>query len=112
MAKAPRIMGTLLLLFTAGCASPPMYFGNPIPADRLGSLVMGKSTDANIRAALGPPDGYGMWRNSREDAPKDLRVYEYERQTSTQANVAMLLVFERNGIYQGHFWFGADDLLK
>jgi len=110
MAKIQWIIGMLLL--TAGCASPPMYFGNPIPVDRLANLVVAKSTDAEMRAALGPPSGYGMWRNSGEDAAEELRVYEYERQTSTQASVTMLLVFERDGIYQGHFWFGADDLLK
>ena len=113
MKKQRLGLAGLLILTVVGCANPPpIYLGSPIETDRLSGLVVGKSTESEVRTALGTPTGQGVWRNSPGDAPMDLRVYEYDRMNGEQVNVSILVVFLQKGTYQGHFWFGADELLK
>ncbi len=103
----------LVMLLVMGCSNqPPIYLGSPIRTDRLADLVVGKSTENDIRAALGPPLGQGAWRNSAKEVTQNLRVYEYDRINNDQVNVEILLVMVKNGVYQGHFWFGADELVQ
>jgi hypothetical protein len=113
MGKQILGLASLLMLMLVGCSNPPpIYLGSPIETDRLSGLVIGKSSEDDVRTALGTPTGQGVWRNTPSEAPMDLRVYEYDRLNGEQVSVSILVVFLQKGTYQGHFWFGADELIK
>lgn len=100
-------LGTL-----AGCASE-FRFGNPPRVDRLAALKPGVSTQADILTQLGEPRGRGAMRMESEFPKQEIMYYEFtEANVSGRSRLKMLLVFVRDGKYDGHLWFSNDLLLK
>lgn len=89
-----------------------MALGPPIATQRLADLKVGVSSEKDVITALGAPAGRGMWRWAGEERPLELRVYERMRMKSNELDVSILIVFLKNGIYAGHYWFAANPLLQ
>lgn len=102
----------LAVLFLSACAGPSMTIGRPIATQRLAELMAGVSSEKEVLAALGEPTGRGMWRWAGEQRPLDLCVYDFQRRHSSELEMAILIVFLKDGTYVGHYWFGANPLLQ
>jgi len=109
-----RFAVALVVLMLAGaCTAQTVHIpGTTPPVEALTALEYRKSTAAQVRSALGEPSGYGMMRHS-PDVPL-ARVWYYERVLvkGDQIRLHILLVYLHDEIYQGHFWFAADELYK
>lgn len=111
----PRLMYRMaivgVVLGLAACTLPPMEAGNLPPPSKLSSLVSGKSTTADVRAALGEPRGFGA-AHYRPDLPQHTVWYYEKLQTKgDQVGVSILLVMFRKDQYDGYLWFKGKQLL-
>ena len=97
-----------------GCAMSLEYGRWPDPG-RLAELRLGQSDSAEVLRLLGQPTGKGKGR--MPDFPDTATVWSYEDQrvvasTASEVEINLLMVFLKDGIYQGHFWFEADDEMQ
>ena len=111
-----RILKVLLMVVCvtlAACAQSVTYGAKP-QTDRLSMLVRVKSTAADVLRALGEPRGRGAARLADEpnSARRDVLFYEYVQSNGSTVNLKMLMVFMRDGTYDGHFWFSSVDAMK
>lgn len=106
--KIYGLFSLILIILVSGC-SMTMEYGNWPNVDNLSLLRLGESTSSEITSALGEPTGYG--KGYMPDFPGTATVwsYEYQKISGNEADVSILLVFLRDGVYQGHFWFDAKD---
>lgn len=101
-----------LVAIVTGCAMTLEYGRWPDPG-QLAKLRLGHSDSEEIRRLLGEPTGKGEGR--MPDFPDTATVWSYEYQrvsastTASEVEINLLMVFLKDGIYQGHFWFEADD---
>ena len=105
------LAGLAFLVVLAGCSLPPFSVGRPAPTQNLESLSPGVSSEADVRAALGEPRGYGATRHSPYFPKLDIWYYEYVQGKREQISLNILLVYFRGPTYQGHFWFAAKELV-
>jgi len=120
---AARACLTLLaVLYLSGCTSLLMVSGDAPRTDALAGFVSGKTTAAEVRAALGLPRGVGLMRH-REDL-KHRKIWFYEqmqtridpvpgRQDFPMELHVLLVYFDEDGkVYDGYWWFRGRSLLK
>jgi hypothetical protein len=100
------------LLLAVGCAAPVIKLGKPPPTERLSQLKVAVSTAADVRAALGEPQGKGAARLPQTGL-QDLWLYEYDEVEGVTVRLRMLMVFvdRDSGRYGGHLWFSSGQLL-
>jgi len=103
-----------LVFIFAGCAMTLEYGRWPEPT-QLDKLQLGQSDSTEILQLLGEPTGKGMGR--MPDFPDTATVWSYEYQrvsgaTTSEVEINLLLIFLKDGVYQGHFWFEADDEMQ
>jgi hypothetical protein len=101
-----------LLVLAAGCSVPPITIGYQAPIGSLDRLVSGKSSAANVRAALGEPRGHGAARYTKDQPLRKVWFYEFIQMKGTQIGINILLVFFQDDRYDGYLWFSAKELLK
>jgi len=101
-----------LLVLAAGCSMPPITIGYRAPIGSLDRLVSGKSSEANVRAALGYPLGHGAARYTKDQPLRKVWFYEFILMKGTQIGINILLVFFQDDRYDGYLWFSAKELLK
>jgi hypothetical protein len=112
-----RIALTLGLFFALGvmsCFPSTVRHGFPPQIGKLNTLTPGASTTADIVLALGQPRGDGVARFTIEPTPRQIYYYEYvEAGTySGKVELSMLVVFVRDGRYDGHLWFSSANQLQ
>jgi len=112
--RLPRLLAgaCLALALLAGCATGPSEMGRPIPVDRLARLKPGVSTQAEVLATLGEPQGRGGARLPTVPL-HDLLLYESDRMDGTNMRMKMLIVFvtRETGVYEGYLWFNSGLLI-
>lgn len=75
--------------------------------DHLEELSPGVSTAADILRLLGEPRGRGVARMTADFEPRDVWFYEQLQLKAEDQFLRMLLVFVKDGLYDGHLWYGA-----
>jgi hypothetical protein len=70
-------------------------------------LHAGKSTDKDVIAALGLPDGKGKAMLPIDKVPKELWSYYYEEGSFKDARRIFLFVFFDQDRYDGYMWFSS-----
>jgi hypothetical protein len=91
--------GALALALLSGCATGTEHFGNPLPADRIPQIEVGRSTRAEVVTLLGPPvrDPHADKGADRGDAapePVDRALYwQYREHHERFASVILLTYY-------------------
>jgi hypothetical protein len=113
MTAALKVLLMVVCITATACTQSVTYGVKP-QTDRLSTLVRGKSTAADVLLALGEPRGKGSARLAEEpnSARRDILFYEYLQSDGSTVNLKMLVVFMREGTYDGHFWFSSVDAMK
>ena len=114
MTRAVFLLLVLVMAGTAmGCFPSTLRHGFPPQTDKLTTLTPGISTNADIILALGQPRGDGVARFTSEPIPRQIYFYEYVEAGTYSGKIgfAMLLVFLRDGRYDGHMWFASTSQL-
>ncbi len=103
---------SVMLLGLASCGEVRYEMGRPFDTGMLeASLTVGQSSEADVRAALGEPDGVGRYLAPVSLEPRPMWTYYYETGTAAkQADRTMLFVLFREDRYDGYLWF-SDTLL-
>lgn len=101
----------------AGCSDVKAVGGTKPNLEALeGTLRIGESSAAEVRAALGEPTGSGMMMQPIDDSPRTMWSYYYERDRFTGAGGGdsrfetrrtFLFVFFKDGRYDGYMWFSS-----
>ena len=109
----------LKVLLMVGCitlaaCTQSVTFGAKPQTDRLSALVRGRSTAADVLLALGEPRGRGAARFADQSDParRDVLFYEFVQSGGSVVNLKMLIVFMRDGMYDGHLWFSSVDSMQ
>ena len=107
-------LGIFFSLAIMSCFPSTVRYGFPPQIGKLNTLTPGTSTSADIVLALGQPRGDGVARFSVEPTPRQIYYYEYvEAGTySGKVELSMLLIFVRDGRYDGHLWFSSANQLQ
>ncbi len=102
---------TVLLITLTACAEVRYEFGRSFDTEALeASLTVGQSGEADVREALGEPDGVGRYLAPVSLEPRAMWTYYYETGTAAKkADRTMLFVLFREEKYDGYLWF-ADTL--
>ena len=103
----PLVLATVLLVLAACGGTEEVVLGRRIATEHLADLTVGASTEGDVDRALGKPTGLGMARWPGELRAIDLRVYDFQRMKSSEADLNILIVFIKDGTYVGHYWFGS-----
>jgi len=117
-----RRLASILIAATlfAGCAAETVKRTSlPEAAGLDTDLQRGVSTKAEVLLLLGDPDGAGEFGGFHEirgiedaaSGPADLWYYEANRASMAGAmteSIKVLLVFFRDDVYEGYYWFGID----
>jgi hypothetical protein len=109
------LLGLVVIFGIAGCgASPVITSGERPRTEKLSTLVSGKSTAAEVRAALGVPRGYGLMRHRPEVKLRKIWFYEMMQSKTDQSSLYVLLVYldEKGEFYDGYFWFRGNAFLS
>jgi outer membrane protein assembly factor BamE (lipoprotein component of BamABCDE complex) len=105
--KMLHVAGFAALVLLAGCATTT---GRPYDAEAASRFMDGKTTQAQVRQALGEPetvqdrgDGTTMWAYSSSESKASLRDYvPFAGATNNTSMQALTLVFDRRGILESH----------
>lgn len=104
-----RIVVTLALIGTcvpiSGCLK--LRAGQPVNVEPLSVLVVGESSESDVRQAIGRPIGRGRSFLPLQEEPVEMWTYYYERGTLTENRRTFLFVYLEDGVYQGHLWFSS-----
>ena len=73
----------------------------------LDGLVVGQSSAAEVRAALGEPYGTGRASLPFQASAGDMWSYYYEEGTLEDDRRTFLFVYLRDGVYDGYMWFSS-----
>jgi len=89
-----------------------MKAGTPPPVERLAQLKVALSTAADVRSALGEPQGRGAVRLPQTGL-QDVWLYEYDELEGLTMHLRMLMVFvdRESARYGGYMWFSSGQLL-
>jgi len=98
------------LTLTAGCASSSS-FGVPPRVAGLTKLMVGESSPADILSVLGEPRGKGAARFPVDPELRTVWYYDYVHSEGGRTELAALIVFLREGRYEGHLWFAGSQLV-
>jgi len=103
---------TMLGVVVGGCETRAIYMGSQPRIEGLGKLVPQQSTLSGVQQTLGQPRGFGKMRHSPDLPVMDVLAYEYVRFKGDQAAISILLVYLDDGLYEGHLWFSAQELIR
>ena len=101
-------------LVTCGLGGPAaaqqtFTFGREVATAPLAQFKPGATTMADVRAALGEPRGDGIVRHNAKEPRRVIWFYEYGQirpeHGDTQTSLKIVLVFFKDGRYDGHLWF-------
>ena len=108
-----RILALLLFFFqVTGCA-PTITIGKMPKIDVLASFTPGVSSIEDIRNGLGEPHARGMSRWSIDkEIPAKIWEYQFTKASGRQIQFTLLMVFIREGHYDGHLWFSSAEETK
>ncbi len=79
--------------------------------DQLEKLTLRQSGESDVMAALGKPSGRGLSRFPDDPVLRRIWSYEYVRSAIPDVDTRILLVFFRDGRYDGYMWFSANNLI-
>lgn len=99
----------MVLMLATGCASSS-HFGTPPRVAALAQLTVGQSTSADILQVLGEPRGNGAARFPVNPELRTVWFYEYLEAEGGSSKVSALIVFVRDGRYEGYLWFSSSQL--
>jgi hypothetical protein len=104
-------VGFLAALLIGGCATS-MTIGKAPATDRLGELKWNVSTDKDVVAVLGEPQGHGATRSPTYGL-KETWLYYSAVSEGAQVRSRMLMVFldKDTHVYQGYMWVASGILL-
>jgi len=105
--KMLRALGWVALASLAGCATTT---GRPYDTAAAQTFVDGKTTQTQVRQALGEPetvqdrgDGSIMWMYSSSESKASVRDYiPFAGATNHPTMQALSLVFDRRGVLESH----------
>jgi outer membrane protein assembly factor BamE (lipoprotein component of BamABCDE complex) len=107
--KMLRVLGWVALTSLAGCATTT---GRPFDAEAASHFTDGRTTQAQVRQALGEPetmqdrgDGTSMWIYSSSKSGNDWRTYVPFAALGAHGSSAMQalsLVFDSRGMLESH----------
>jgi hypothetical protein len=114
-ALARTLLALLAVLATLGpSACATARIGARPRVEALPSLKVGQSTAADVLLAIGEPTGKGSARFQPGMPRVEAWSYEYTeiRQGlgSSDADIAIVVVFLQEGRYAGHLWFAGGPL--
>lgn len=79
----------------------------------LATLRSGVSTKAEVLAAMGiAPRGYGFTRYTADQPLRNLWSYEFMQIQGAQIGLQIVLIFFREDVYEGYFWFSAEEIAQ
>lgn len=110
MTDAARRFGRVALAMAAllwGCASP-----QPPSSDALSQLSVGVATEADVRRVLGEPTRRGRLRSGSLDALREVWTYEHTVGNEIRDERQVVLVFLRDGRYDGSLWLASMTLIE
>ena len=109
---ARAAMCCLAAVAIGGCATS-IAIGKPPATDRLAELKWNVSTEKDIVAALGEPQGHGATRTPTYGL-KDAWLYWYFESEGVHARSRMLMVFldKDKHVYQGHMWVSSGMMMS
>ncbi|HEY4092157.1 MAG TPA: outer membrane protein assembly factor BamE [Luteibacter sp.] len=101
------LISALLTLTLAGCATTT---GRPFNTEAASQFSDGKTTQAQVRSALGEPetvqdrgDGTTMWVYSSSESKASVRDYiPFAGVANNTRMQALTLVFDRRGVLESH----------
>jgi hypothetical protein len=104
--RLPRALRVLVVSVSVFGCSTSFTFGVRPNADGLAMLERGVSTPEDVRRILGEPRGRGEARLAIGHAT--IWFYEYGEATSGQSHLKHLMVFLRDGLYDGYLRLDLD----
>jgi hypothetical protein len=111
-------IGTLVAWAAAGDAGAQqtMTFGRDVATAPHAQFKPGVTTMAEVRAALGDPRGDGVARHNPKEPQRIIWFYEYgqvrPRLGDTESSLKIVLVFFKEGRYDGHLWFADKKIVS
>ena len=108
-----RILVLLVFFFqVTGCA-PTITIGKMPKIDALANFTPGVSSIEDIRNGLGEPHARGMSRWSTDkEMPAKVWEYQFTKVGGGQIQFTLLMVFIREGHYDGHLWLSSAEETK
>lgn len=106
--RSAVVLGSfVLILFVFGCGDLRHVAGRPFNVAALeDGLVVGQSSEEDVRAALRQPDGIGRYHSPTETETLVMWSYNYEHGTlPKRLDRNLLFVFFRDAKYDGYIWF-------
>lgn len=109
----PTVLALLTIPFLFGCTTIQMRIGRKPNVELLeNGLVLGKSTQEQVLAKLGPPVGGGRSRLPIDSTSRMMWTYYYEEGkidglTLVDDRRIFLFVFLEEGTYAGYLWFSS-----
>ena len=95
-----------VLVFLSGCAAQSVKTHASGEVQQLDSkLNRGQSTQADVLLFLGEPDGAGEALLPTSDDAREIWYYESHASGLSSASMKVLLVYFREGVYDGYLWF-------
>ena len=116
--RARRARGSAAMLLAclalSGCATVQVQSGDEVALAALEQLWIGESSELDIKAALGPPNGQGQAVLPFEETARSVWSYHFEqgllRKGKFESQRLELLVFVKDGRYDGYLWFSTVPL--
>ena len=98
------------LLLLSGCASIQVQMGRYVdPAALENKLSIEKSTQEDVRAVMGEPDGVGRYTSPVTFEVGTMWTYYYEEATMQEAQRIFIFVYFKDEKYAGYMWFSSLD---
>ncbi len=111
MRKTLNLLRFVVLLFVAlsmtGCGGFVFRTGNRPDIAELDGLTIGQSSSVDVRSVLGAPYGTGRSYLPYQESPQDMWSYYYEESTMKDGRRTFLLVYLKDGVYDGYMWFSS-----
>ncbi|MDJ0909190.1 MAG: hypothetical protein QNI99_08340 [Woeseiaceae bacterium] len=101
----------VVLLFVAismaGCGGFVFRTGSRPDIAALDSLTIGQSSSDEVRSTLGAPFGTGRTYLPYQESPQEMWSYYYEESSMEDGRRTFLLVYLKDGVYDGYMWFSS-----
>jgi hypothetical protein len=112
MSVSLRIVGLLVAISVTATACASIEWGVKPNTQNLARLTVGVSASSEILASLGQPRGKGAGRWAEVPEPREIWYYEYTKTDGSRVEMTMLLVFLKEGRYDGHLWFSSAQIVQ
>lgn len=108
-----RVLGLLAALaVTAAACAPSIEYGAKPNTQNLARLTVGESGSSELLRSLGQPRGKGVARLAGLPEAREIWYYEHSKTDGSRVEMTMLLVFLKDGRYDGHLWFSAAQVVQ